>query len=103
MLIDALYNKTFPRSCYMANTVVEMRKENKHISQLYERYFGNMRQSYKTVLERAINLGEIKHPERLEEYTEFLMSVIFAISILYKINTPESMKQYIDEQLSLIQ
>lgn len=103
MLIDALFDKTFPRSCYMANTVVEIRNENKAISKLYERYFGNMRDAYETVLKRAITMGEIKYPQRIQEYTEFMMGVIFGISIMYKIKTREEMKVYIDEQLSLIE
>jgi TetR/AcrR family transcriptional repressor of nem operon len=103
MLIDALFDKTFPRSCYMANTVVELRNENERISGLYERYFGNMRDAYETVLKRAIQNKEIKHPDRLDMYTDFMMGVIFGISILYKIKSREEMKIYIDEQLSLIE
>jgi TetR/AcrR family transcriptional repressor of nem operon len=103
MLIDALFDKTFPRSCYMANTVVELRNENERISDLYERYFGNMRDAYETVLKRAIQNKEIKHPDRLKMYTDFMMGVIFGISILYKIKSREEMKLYIDEQLSLIE
>lgn len=98
-----LFDKTFPRSCYMANTVVELRNENEQISKLYERYFGNMREAYETVLKRAIKLDEIKYPERLQKYTDFMMGVIFGISILYKIKSREEMKLYIDEQLSLIE
>lgn len=103
MLIDALFDKTFPRSCYMANTVVELRNENQQISKLYERYFGNMRAAYKTVLERAVKMGEIQDIDKLEGYTDFMMGVIFGISILYKIKSREEMKIYIDEQLSLIE
>lgn len=103
MLIDALYDKTFPRSCYMANTVVELRNENEKVSKLYERYFGNMRDSYITVLKRAIKMKEIKHPERIIKYTDFLMGIIFGISILYKVKLREELKSYIDEQLSLIE
>ena len=40
-LIDALLDKTFPRSCLIVNTVVEIRDENASITELYERYFTN--------------------------------------------------------------
>lgn len=103
MLIDALYDKTFPRSCYMANTVVELRNENEQVSKLYKRYFGNMRDSYVTVLKRAIKMKELKYPERIDEYTNFLMGIIFSISILYKVKSREKLKAHINEQLSLIE
>ncbi|NQU51821.1 MAG: TetR/AcrR family transcriptional regulator [Bacteroidetes bacterium] len=103
LLIDALYDKTFPRSCYMANTVVELRNENEQVCKLYERYFGNMRDSYQTVLKRAIKMNEIKYSERIDEYTDFLMGIVFGISILFKVKSREELKIHINEQISLIE
>lgn len=103
MLIDGLLEKTFPKSCLMVNTVVELRNEQDQVTDVYERYFGNMKNSYRVVLERAIKMGEVKQPERLKEYTEFLLGVIFSLSILYKIKTREELRTYIDEQLTLIE
>ena len=102
MLIDGLLEKTFPKSCLMVNTVVELRNEQDQVTDVYERYFGNMKNSYRIVLQRAIKMNEIKHSERLEEYTEFLLGVIFSLSILYKIKTRIELRIYIDEQLTLI-
>lgn len=103
MLIDALLEKKFPRSCLIANTAMEFRNENSQVSELYDMYFQNMRRSYKIVLERAIYLGEVKHAERMNEYIEFLVSIIFSMSILYRIKNRKELRQYIDEQLSLIE
>ena len=101
-LIDALLDKTFPRSCLMVNTVVEMRNENQDVINLYQRYFDALVNSYKVVLDKAIVLDQIKHPEKIDEYARFLLGVIFSLSILYKINDKESLQIFIDERLSFI-
>lgn len=103
MLIEGLLNKTFPRSCIMVNTVVELRKENSEVSDIYDRYFSNMRNSYMTVLKRAVDMGEIKHPEKLEQYADYIVGMIFGISIYYKIKSKEELFRYIDGHLDLIQ
>lgn len=102
MLIDALLDKTFPRSCLMVNTVVEMRNEQSRVSEIYDRYFGNMKASYLKVLETAVSKGEIKESHRLEEYADFLVGIIFGISVLYKVKTREELRAYIDDQLSML-
>lgn len=103
MLIDGLLNKTFPKSCLMVNTVVELRNENSEVTEVYERYFGNMKASYRAALERAIENNELKYPERINEYTEFLLGIIFGLAILYKTNTRTQLRAFIDEQLSFIE
>lgn len=101
-VIDGLIDKFFPKSCLMVNTVVELRYENDQVSDIYKRYFGNMKTSYRVVLDRAIQLGEIKETHRLNEYTDFLVGIIFGLSILYKIYSREELYQHIDEQLAMI-
>lgn len=102
-LIDALLNKTFPKSCLMVNTVVEMRNENQEITEVYQRYFATLTKSYKVVLDKAIELGQIKYPKNKDAYAEFLLGVIFSMSILYKIQSKEQLRTFIDEQLSFIE
>ena len=102
-LIDALLDKTFPKSCLMVNTVVEMRNANQEITDVYKRYFATLTDSYKVVLEKAIELGQIKYPEKKDEYAEFLLGVIFSMSILYKIHTKEQLLNFVDEQLCFIE
>lgn len=102
-LIDALLTKTFPRSCLMVNTVVELRNENTEITGIYKRYFDALIESYDVVLEKAIANGEIKHPERKDEYAEFLLGIIFTLAILYKIHDRETLIKYVDERLSFIE
>jgi AcrR family transcriptional regulator len=102
-LIDALLDKTFPKSCLMVNTVVEMRNANQEITDVYQRYFDTLTNSYKVVLDKAIVLEQVKYPERKEEYAEFLLGVIFSVSILYKIQPKEQLRKFIDEQLSFIE
>jgi len=101
-LIDALLDKTFPKSCLVVNTVLELNNESVHVADFYERYFTNMIDTYKAVLEKAYDLGEIKDKHRIQEYAEFLVGVIFSMSIFYKIKSKAELQQYIDDQLSLI-
>jgi len=103
MLIDALLDKTFPRSCLMVNTVVELRNEQNRVSDIYDRYFGNMRASYLAVLNHAIEMDQIKNPQKIEAYADFLVGLIFGLSILYKIKSKTQLQLYIDEQLALIE
>jgi AcrR family transcriptional regulator len=101
-LIDALLDKTFPKSCLMVNTVVEMRNENKDVVSRYDSYLKVLKDSYKVVLEKAYKLGQIKDRNKIDDYAEFLLGVIFSLSILYKIKPKEELCQYIDEELGFI-
>lgn len=103
LLIDALLDKTFPKSCLMVNTVVEMRNENQEIIDRYDRYFEQLTDSYKVVLNKAHSLGQIKDLKNIDTYAEFLLGVIFSLSILYKIKPKEDLQLYIDEQLQFIE
>ncbi len=101
-LINALENKTFPRSCLMVNTVVELRNENTAVVERYDNYLSALKSSYRVVLEKAVDLGQVKHQEKLDEYAEFLLGIIFSLSILYKLRSKEELHQFVDEQLSFI-
>lgn len=101
-LINALEDRTFPRSCLMVNTVVEMRNENDAVVQRYESYLGALKSSYRVVLEKAVDLGQIKYPGRLDAYADFLLGIIFSLSILFKLRSREELHQFVDEQLSFI-
>jgi AcrR family transcriptional regulator len=102
-LIDALLNKTFPRSCLMVNTVVELRNENTDVVLKYDDYLNTLKDSYIVVLEKAFKLGQFKNKTKINEYADFLLGIIFSMSILYKIHTREELRNYIDEQLTFIQ
>jgi TetR/AcrR family transcriptional repressor of nem operon len=103
-LIDALLTNTFPRSCLMVNTIVELHYEvdKLNLAEVYTRYFGNMRKTYTIILERAIELGEIKNVNRIDKYADLLVGVIFGLSILYKVKPKEELHQFVDQQLDLI-
>lgn len=101
-LIDALVDGTFPRSCYMVNTVVELRNENEDVIIKYDEYLNALKKSYIIVLDKAYKLGQFEHEDKIEEYADFLLGIIFSMSVLYKINSKEELRQHIDEQLSFI-
>jgi AcrR family transcriptional regulator len=101
-LIDALLDKTFPKSCLIVNTIVELRNENEDVVKKYDNYLRVLKDSYKVVLEKAHKLGQIKERQKIDDYAEFLLGVIFSLSILYKIKPIEELRQYIDEELSFL-
>lgn len=101
-LVDALINKTFPRSCLVVNTVVEMRNENKEVIKRYKAYLKEFKESIVIVLEKAYGLGQIKENEKIDAYAEFLMGIVFSMGIFYKLKPAEELRQYIDEQLSFV-
>jgi len=86
----------------MVNTIVELKDDIFELNELYDQYFKNIRKSYTQVLERAYRQNEIKHAESIPDYTEFLLGVIFGLSVLYKVKTRAELRAYVDEQLSLI-
>ncbi len=101
-LIDALLDKTFPRNCLMVNTVVELRNENDNVVKRYDDYMTVLEDSYKVVLEKAHALGQIKDRNKIDDYAQYLLGVIFSLSILYKLKPKEELRQYIDEEMSFI-
>ena len=102
MVAESLLNKQFPRSCYMMNTVMEMRTEEEKVAELYNRYISNMQDAYKTALLRAVDRGEIKRKDKLYEYAEHISGLIFSLSILYKVKSEVELKQIVDDQLALM-
>ena len=101
-LVEALETKVFPRSCLMVNTLIELRNENPEVVKLYEKYFDNLVESYRIVVDKAIQSGEIKEAHRRDEYADFLLGMIFGITIIFKTSGAGACEKYIDEQLSLI-
>jgi TetR/AcrR family transcriptional repressor of nem operon len=101
-LVDALINKTFPRSCLVVNTVVELRNENTEVIKRYKAYLKEFKESIVIVLEKAYDMGQIKHKDKIDIYAEFLMGIVFSMGIFYKLKPTEELRQYIDEQLSFI-
>ncbi|MFT6880898.1 MAG: TetR/AcrR family transcriptional repressor of nem operon [Psychromonas sp.] len=103
-LIDALLSKTFPRSCFMVNTVVELHSHQERLSltSVYNRYFGNMRDAYIAILKRAVELKEIKNANKVENYADFLVGILFGLSVLYKVKTKEELQKHVDQQLALV-
>jgi TetR/AcrR family transcriptional repressor of nem operon len=103
-LIDALLTKSFPRSCFMVNTVVELHNEQDrlNLTKVYSSYFGNMRESYIAILKRAVELKEVKSAEKVEKYADFLVGILFGLSVLYKVKTKVELRLHVDHQLALI-
>jgi len=86
----------------MVNTVVELRNENEEVSIRDKRYLDSLLHSYLVVLDKAIAHGQIRQPEKKEDYGKFLLGMIFSLAILYKVRDRQSLYDYVDEQLSLL-
>ena len=101
-LVEALLDRTFPKSCLMVNTIVEMRNENQDVIGRYDNYLKVLKDSYQVVLNKAHDLGQIKDKNNIPAYSEFLLGMIFSLSILYKVKPKNELLTYIDEQLQFI-
>ena len=101
-LVDVLKDGTLPSSCFMINTVVELKTQMPEVNRVYEYYFNLLDRSFKEVLERMHRLGEIESLERVPEYVQFLQSMAFGLSSLHKIKSKQELYEHVDEQLSLL-
>lgn len=101
-VIEALLDKTFPKSCLMVNTVVELRDENQDVVRRYDDYLEALKMSYIVVLEKAYDLGQIIHKQRIERYADFILGIIFSLSVLYKIKPMDDLKKFVDGQLAFL-
>lgn len=101
-LVDVLKDGTLPSSCFMINTVVELKTQITEVNRIYEYYFNLLDRSFKEVLERMHRLGEIESLERVPEYVQFLQSMAFGLSTLHKIKSKQELYEHVDEQLSLL-
>jgi TetR/AcrR family transcriptional repressor of nem operon len=103
-IIDAFADKTFPRGCMLVNSIVEMHHHHDKLKlvEMYARYFDNMQETYVVILERAYTLGEIRFYAKLEQYAKLLSGLILGMMVMYKYQSKEEIRQYIDNQLSLI-
>lgn len=102
-VIDALLDKTFPKSCLMVNTVVELRDENQDVIGRYDDYLEALKMSYIVVLEKAFELGQLKHKHRIDSYADFVLGIIFSLSVLYKIKEKSELTEFIDGQLAFLE
>ena len=103
-LANVFMDKTFPRSCMLTNSIVEMHdNSNKEkVVQLYKHFMDCMKESFTFVLEKAHQLGEIRDASKIEEYTTFLSNTVFELTVFYKCKSKEELRLYIDQQLTLI-
>lgn len=103
-LANVFIDKTFPRSCMLVNSIVEMHDSStkQKVAQLYKQFMDSMKESFTVVLEKAYQLGEIRDASKIEQYAIFLSSTTFELTILYKCKSKEELRVYIDEQLALL-
>ena len=102
-LIEALLDGTFPKSCLMVNTIVELRNEYSDVVVKYGEYIDALKASYKVVLEKAADLGQIQATDKQDDYAEYLLGMIFSMSVFYKIRSKEELQEYVRNELALIQ
>ena len=103
-LANVFMDKTFPRSCMLTNSIVEMHdNSNKEkVVQLYKHFMDCMKESFTFVLEKAYQLGEIRDASKIEQYAIFLSSTVFELTVFYKCKSKEELRLYIDQQLTLL-
>lgn len=103
-LANVFMDKTFPRSCMLVNSIVEMHDSStkEKVVELYQQFRDSMKESFTIVLEKAFQLGEIRDASKIEQYAIFLSSTTFELTILYKCKSKEELRLFIDQQLALL-
>lgn len=103
-LANVFVDKTFPRSCMLVNSIVEMHDSStkQKVVQLYQQFMDSMKESFTVVLEKAHQLGEISDASKIEQYAVFLSGTTFELTILYRCKSKDELRLYIDQQLALL-
>lgn len=102
VFIDALLEGSMVKACLFVNTTVELGKRDKDIDELIHGYLKRNRKAFRTVLERAHKLGEIKNYSSIPMYTELLLNALFSLSVLYKVRSKSELTSFMHSQIDLI-
>ena len=102
MIVDAFTTSTNPQKCFVSSTAVELRNTFPKYTNIFQPLFTELRETYRIALERAYALGELKNRSKIPEYVDLSMGIIFALSVLKRIQDREQLRVFVDQQLALM-
>ena len=91
-----------PCTCMLMNIALELQDEIKSLRPVYDQFLKNMRRSYSAALHQSHKTGTIKNPEKIPQYVELLVGLMFGLNILLHYKSSKELIDYIDSYFNLI-
>ena len=91
-----------PCTCMLMNIALELRCDLSVLSPVYDRFLEDMRSSYAMALHRSCEAGVIKDVNKVPEYVEMLVGLMFGLNLLLHYKSSEELIVHIDSYFALI-
>lgn len=92
-----------PCTCMLMNIALELKCELKSLGPMYAEFLKDMRSAYTKALQRSFKDGRIKDYEKIQEYVEMLVGLMFGLNLLLHYKSSEELIRYIDSYFALIE
>lgn len=102
----AVANSNFnddPCTCMLMNIALELRHEIPNLRPVYDQFLKNMRESYSSALNCTYKSGGIKDVNKVPEYVEMLVGLMFGLNLLLHYKSSEELIDYIDSCFAVIE
>ncbi len=96
------YNED-PCTCMLMNVALELRNDMGSLSAVYGNFLKNMRGSYTAALHCTHKAGGIKDINKIPEYVEMLVGLMFGLNILLHYKSSKELIVYIDSCFALLE
>ncbi len=96
------YNEE-PCTCMLMNIALELKQELPSLLPVYDQFLKDMRRSYSVALHRTYKNGGIKDVNKIPEYVEMLVGLMFGLNLLLHYKSSEELIVYIDSYFDLIE
>ena len=92
-----------PCTCMLMNIALELRNEIPSLRPVYDQFLKNMRGSFSSALHCTYKSGGIKDINKVPEYVEMLVGLMFGLNLLLHYKSSEELIVYIDSCFALIE
>ena len=92
-----------PCTCMLMNIALELKQELESLSPVYDQFLKNMRHAYSAALHNSHKAGKIKDKNKIPEYVELLVGLMFGLNMLLHYKSSEELIVYIDSFFDLIE
>ncbi len=92
-----------PCTCMLMNIALELKHELQSLRPVYDQFLKNMRRSYSAALNRTYKDGGIKDINKIPEYVEMLVGLMFGLNLLLHYKSSKELIVNIDSYFALIE
>jgi len=92
-----------PCTCMLMNIALELRNEVQSLGPVYDQFLKNMRGSFNNALHCTHKAGGIKDVNKIPEYVEMLVGLMFGLNLLLHYKSSKELIVYIDSCFALIE